>query len=274
MAQKAYNRRRIPQSVLAALAIGIGLSNVWVGVAHAQVDAVESQPRELRSETAPSSPTWQGALVDSLRLLAIEHTTRVAFQAKTRRELAGPFFSDYRRSLKVPSTWSDGDSGAVNYVGHPIHGAASGFIWLDHEDGARQPRPGLSKSYWASRGRATAWAAIYSLQFEFGPMSEASIGNVGLRPNTTGWVDHVVTPAGALGFMVVEDALDHYLVRRIESWTSSRVLRTISRVALNPSRSLSNAAQGKAPWYRSTRLERRRDDKRAVPTTEIRTSDR
>jgi len=48
MAQKAYNRRRIPQSVLVALA----------------------------------------KLVDSLRLLAIEHTTRVAFQAKTRRELA------------------------------------------------------------------------------------------------------------------------------------------------------------------------------------------
>lgn len=45
------------------------------------------------------------------------------------------------------------------------------------------------------------------VQFEFGPFSEASIGNVGLRPNTTGWVDHVVTPAGALGIMIAEDAL-------------------------------------------------------------------
>ena len=47
---------------------------------------------------------------------------------------------------------------------------------------------------------------MYSFQFEFGPLSEASIGNVGLRPNTTGWVDHVITPVGALGFMVAEDA--------------------------------------------------------------------
>jgi hypothetical protein len=209
-----------------------------------------------------------------LRLLAIEHTTRIAFQQKTRRELAGPFFGDYHRSLKIPRTWGDGDSWAVNYIGHPIHGAASGFVWLDHDAGAHDPNLGFSKPYWASRGRAAAWAAVYSLQFEFGPMSEASIGNVGLRPNTTGWVDHVVTPAGAFGFMIAEDALDRYLVRRIESWTSNRVLRTISRVALNPGRSLSNAAQGKAPWYRSPRLARRIDDKPVPPSAQIQASDR
>jgi hypothetical protein len=183
----------------------------------------------------------------------IEHVTRIGFQEKTRRELGGPFFSDYVRSLKVPDTWDDGDSWAVNYLGHPIHGAASGFIWLDHEDGAHDPDLGFSKEYWASRGRATAWAAWYSLQFEFGPLSEASIGNVGLRPNTTGWVDHVVTPVGALGFMVAEDALDRYLITRIESWTENRVVRAVSRVALNPSRAMSNAAQGRAPWLRSVR---------------------
>jgi hypothetical protein len=84
-------------------------------------------------------------------------------------------------------------------------------------------------------------------------MSEASIGNVGLRPNTTGWVDHVVTPAGALGFMVAEDALDRYLIVRIESWTGNRLLRALARMALNPSRTLSNTAQGRAPWARAVR---------------------
>ena len=91
------------------------------------------------------------------------------------------------------------------------------------------------------------------MQFEFGPLSEASIGNVGLRPNTTGWVDHVVTPAGALGFMVAEDALDRYLILRIESWTGNRLLRALARMALNPSRTLSNTAQGRAPWARAVR---------------------
>jgi hypothetical protein len=80
----------------------------------------------------------------------VEHTTRIAFQGKTRRELSGNFFGDYKRSLRIPDTWDDGDSGAVNYVGHPVHGAASGFIWLDHEDGSHDPKLGFSKEYWAS----------------------------------------------------------------------------------------------------------------------------
>ena len=205
------------------------------------------------SELSPAPSTWKAAVADSLRLLLIEHSTRVAFQSKTRRELGGPFFGDYLRSVKFPKTWEDGDSWPINYIGHPIHGAAAGFIWLDHEDGAHDPKLGFSNEYWASRYRAVAWAAGYSLQFEFGLVSEASIGNVGLRPTTTGWVDHVVTPAGALGFMVAEDALDRHLITKIETWTKNPVVRVLARMSLNPSRTLSNAAQGRAPWFRAVR---------------------
>ena len=200
-----------------------------------------------------ASPTWKGAFEDSLRLLLIEHGIRVGFQGKTRRELGGPFLQDYVRSVRIPKTWEDGDSSLVNYIGHPLHGAAAGFLWLDHEDGAHDPELGFSWAYWASRGRATAWAAGYSLQFEFGPLSEASIGNVGLRPETTGWVDHVVTPAGALGLMVAEDALDRYFIRFVERRTSNRVFRASMRMLFNPSRTLSNTAQGRAPWSRPAR---------------------
>lgn len=217
------------------------------------VGSEESDELHDPSELAPARSTWRGAITDSLRLLLLEHSTRVAFQDKTRRELGGPFWSDYVRSVKVPDTWSDGDGWGVNYIGHPIHGAAAGFIWLDHEDGAHDPKLGFSREYWASRGRATAWAAAYSVQFEFGPFSEASIGNVGLRPGTTGWVDHVVTPAGALAFMAIEDAVDRYLITKIESWTGNRLLRAMARMALNPSRTLSNTAQGREPWFRSVR---------------------
>jgi hypothetical protein len=202
----------------------------------------------------PSGPsTFRGALADSLRLLMIEHSIRVAFQDKTRRELGGPFFRDYARSIKMPDTWEDGDGWAVNYVGHPIHGAAAGFVWLDHEDGAHDPDLGFSRAYWSSRRRAVTWAAVYSLQFEFGPVSEASIGNVGLHRGTTGWVDHVVTPAGALGFIVAEDTLDRYLIRRVENWTTNRFFRAAARMVFNPSRTMSNAAQGRLPWYRAAR---------------------
>lgn len=205
------------------------------------------------SDIPRTSSTWRGALEDSLRLLLIEHGTRVAFQQKTRVELSGPFLKDYVRSARMPKTWEDGDSWAVNYVGHPIHGAASGYIWLDHEDGAHDPDLGWSTEYWASRGRAFAWAAGYSLQFEFGPLSEASIGNVGLRPDTTGWVDHVVTPVGALAFMVGEDALDRYFIKWFEKRTGNRVWRASIRMLFNPSRTLSNTAQGRTPWHRPAR---------------------
>jgi hypothetical protein len=241
--------------MLATIALSAGCAVSSASFASAQEAQAGAHPAAVHdaSELAPTSSTWKGAVVDSLRLLLIEHTTRVAFQGKTQRELGGPFFKDYLRSVKMPDTWDDGDNWAVNYVGHPVHGAASGFIWLDHEDGAHDPALGFSKAYWSSRGRATAWAAAYSVQFEFGPLSEASIGNVGLRTNTTGWVDHVVTPAGALGFMIAEDALDRYLIARIESWTGNRFVRAAARLALNPSRTLSNAAQGKIPWARAAR---------------------
>jgi hypothetical protein len=193
-----------------------------------------------------------GVIGDSLRLLMIEHGTRIAFQEKTRKELGGPFWDDYRRSVRMPGQWNDTDAWWVNYIGHPIHGAAAGYVWLDHERGAPVDIS-LSRRYWASRGRATAWVAAYSLQFEVGPLSEASIGNVGMRPETTGWVDHVVTPAGALGWIVAEDALDRFLVRWIERRIRNGAVRASLRLALNPGRALSNSSSGRVPWFREDR---------------------
>jgi hypothetical protein len=193
-----------------------------------------------------------GVISDSLRLLMIEHGTRVAFQEKTRRELGGPFWSDYRRSVRIPPQWTDTDAWWVNYIGHPIHGAAAGYIWLDHEPDAPLT-VGRNRAYWTSRGRATAWAAAYSLQFEIGPLSEASIGNVGMRPETTGWVDHIVTPLGAFGLIVAEDALDQYFVKWAEERITQPPLRAALRFAFNPGRGLSNAASGRAPWHREGR---------------------
>ena len=103
------------------------------------------------------------------------------------------------------------------------------------------------------RAQATAWTAVYSMQFEFGPLSEASIGNVGLRGETTGWVDHVVTPVGAFGLMVGEDALDRYFVRWVEGRTQTRFFRAALRMTFNPARTLSNATTGHLPWYREGR---------------------
>jgi hypothetical protein len=192
-----------------------------------------------------------GAFSDSLKLLLIEHATRIAF-VKTRRELEGNFWADYRRSVRIPRQWGDTDAGLVNYIGHPIHGAAAGYIWLDHEPGAA-PDLRFTPDYWTSRLRAMAWSAGYSLQFEIGPLSEASIGNVGMRPETTGWVDYVVTPVGAFGLIVAEDALDRYVVQWAERRVRNRLLRIGMRFAANPGRTMANTASGRVPWHRDGR---------------------
>ena len=210
-------------------------------------------------ELAPPSPqparesTWKGAFEDSLRLLLVEHAIRVSFQDKTRRELGGPFFADYQRSIRFPRKWEDGDSWLVNYLGHPVHGAAAARIWLDHSARGREYAKLSKTQYWTSRAIATAWAAGYSLQFEFGPLSEASIGNVGRDPETTGWVDHVVTPAGALAITAAEDAIDKFFIELIERHTRNRFYRITLRVLFNPARTMANLSQFRAPWHRFDR---------------------
>src|SRR5215204_3517534 len=106
---------------IARVATALVLS-IALGTASSFAQTAETpDPRQPHdpSELAPVPSTWKGAFTDSLRLLLLEHTTRVAFQDKTRRELAGPFLSNYFRSIRMPKTWEDGDSWRVNYVGHP-----------------------------------------------------------------------------------------------------------------------------------------------------------
>lgn len=215
-------------------------------------------PAAAQAPDVPSSPSdaragWQTALGQSLSLLALEHGIRISFQDKTRRELGGPFWGDYVRSLHLPTDWEDGDSWLVNYLGHPIHGAAAGYLWRDTYGDVSSRHLGLSSRYWARLGKSAAWIAVYSVQFEFGPLSEASIGNVGLTHDTRGWVDHVVTPAVGFGLIAAEDAIDKYLLTFIERHIRFLPIRIAARIIFNPSRSMANLAQGHLPWYRADR---------------------
>lgn len=224
------------------------------GVVAAPVVSLAQEPLQpaFTSSDDEEGADVLGAFADSLKLLMIEHGFRIALQDKTRRELGGNFWIDYHRSVRIPRQWDDTDAWWVNYIGHPIHGAAAGYIWLDHEPRAPADFT-ASPRYWSSRARATAFAAVYSLQFEIGPLSEASIGNVGMKARTTGWVDHVVTPVGAFGWIVAEDALDRYFVKWFESRVGNRAARMLVRLVLNPGRALSNSSSGRVPWHREGR---------------------
>ena len=74
--------------------------------------------------------------------------------------------------------WSEGDGYYENYLGNPIEGAVSGYIWIPGDPRYRAVQFGGSRDHWMSRLRAYGFAWAFSEQFEIGPISEASIGQI------------------------------------------------------------------------------------------------
>ncbi len=197
---------------------------------------------------------WEGVLLQSATFLAIEQGYRLATQPGTRNALKGKFFDDWFTSVKATHGWGDGDDFLTNYIGHPMQGSVAANIFVQNDPNGRNQVFNWTSPYWNSRLKATAWSALYSTQFELGPISEATIGNVGYPGHSlSGAVDLVVTPLAGLGWQVGEDALDKYLVVRIETWTQNRFLLLLARSFLNPTRAFANMMRMEAPWARDTR---------------------
>lgn len=195
---------------------------------------------------------WNGAVRQSFYFLSLEQGFRM-FQSKTRQEFAGPFFRDYVNSIKGIRGWNDGDTFFTNYVAHPLQGSVSGYIQVQNDPAGIDREFGKSHEYWNSRLKAFAWSAAYSTQFEIGLYSEATLGNVGLKPGMGGYSDLVMTPLGGFGLILAEDALDRFVVNRLESRTANKRTKCIYRIVFNPSRSIANVFRLKIPCHRDTR---------------------
>jgi hypothetical protein len=76
-----------------------------------------------------------------------------------------------------------------------------------------------------------------------------------MNPGHSGGVDLVVTPLGGFAVMLAEDALDRFVIRRVEQWTERPLPRILIRGFLNPNRSLANMLRGQVPWKRDTRAD-------------------
>ena len=196
---------------------------------------------------------WGGLFRSSFLFLGAQHTFRIASEPGTREGLRQPFFSGYAASLSSLRGWSDGDPFLVNYVGHPMQGAVSGYIWVNHDRDFRTVEFGDGPAYWKSRLRATAFSAIYGAQFEVGPFSEASIGQVQKYYPQHGFVDHVVTPVVGTMWMIGEDALDRYVIKPLERRIDNRFFLMMLRGGLNPARSFANLMSLRVPWARDIR---------------------
>ena len=206
--------------------------------------------------TPPKKETgfdWLHLAQGSFAFLAVEHGFRCATEQGTRDGFGGPFIPGYLNSVGNLHGWGDGDPFLVNYVGHPMQGAVSGYIWQHNDRAYRTVEFGKNTRYWKGKLRGAAFAYVYSVQFEIGPLSEASLGHVqGLYPQQ-GFVDHVVTPTVGLGWTIAEDSIDRYFIRAIEARTANPYFRLLVRSGLNPSRTMANVMNGELPWHREDR---------------------
>jgi hypothetical protein len=153
---------------------------------------------------------WKAALGDSFKVLMLQNSLRIAIQQKTRDGLSGPFFPDYIDALKRKQSPSqrfmDGDSWGTNFILHPLQGSTVYQV---------------ARLNGATRKQAFLWGVGYSAQFEFGPLGEAGIGNVGRSP-----VDLVVTPTAGFVLGVTEEWLWSKLDKRMDNKVT-RLARTL-----------------------------------------------
>ncbi len=196
---------------------------------------------------------WKRLYKGSFRFLALMHAFRVATEEDTREGLKGPFFQGWADSLGAMHGWSDGDPPLVNYVGHPMQGAVTSYLFSMNDPKFQPVQFGWSRPYAKKLLRGAAYAFAFSEQFELGPMSEATIGNVQAKYPAYGFVDHVITPIVGTGWVVAEDVLDKYVIRPIERRTTKTWLRILARLSLNPSRGMANLMNLRVPWRRDDR---------------------
>ena len=155
--------------------------------------------------------------------------------------------------LETCSAGPDGDPFYVSYVGHPMQGAVAGRIFQLNDPRYQKADFGRNRDYWKGKLRAAAFAWAFSEQFEIGLLSEASIGHIQADFPQQGFTDHVITPSIGLAWMIGEDAIDRYVIRRFEDRVSNKWLRLSLRTGLNPARTFANLMDWKAPWHRDTR---------------------
>jgi hypothetical protein len=234
----------------------------------------DSQSRKGRPGTEMGEPYhWKGLLLQSFAFSALENGVRIITADQDDRHilLNKPFWSDYWASLQQfnMGRWNDGDSVPVNYVGHPMQGAISGYIEVQNDPSARGLRISSNPLYWRSVMRATLWSTVYSTLSEIGPMGEAAIFDEGgftyplnckgdlpactakaKYTNNTGWVDFIITPTVGTLWMLGEDSLDRFVTDPLVQRHPYTFGYKLLRAGLNPSRSLANILRGHYPWFR------------------------
>lgn len=205
--------------------------------------------------------------------ISVEQAERVTMEAKTRDQLRGKFFQEwfsdvakYRYGL-----WNDGDRFFTSYLGHPLQGAVIEDLFWQNDDRVRFSSQDFhSSAYRKALLQAFAFAALDAVQWKLGPISEASIGHVGLPPHwwdephycnlahvychpRTGLNDLVMNEAGGTVLIIGFQWIDKHIDVLIEKRFNNRALIDTTRILTNPPQSLANLLRFRRPWFRDDR---------------------
>jgi hypothetical protein len=197
---------------------------------------------------------WHTAIAESFLAFTIAHAYRFPTERGTRESIEGPFWSNYFRDVENLHGWDDRDGFVTTYIAHPMEGAMAGYLERQNDPKYRTVEFGWSQRYWTSTMRSLAFSTAYNIAWSLSPYGEAGLGNVDIHA-APGVVDPAASEMLGMAWMVGEDALDRYVIKRIENKYQNQVIRAVARGLLNPSRSYANLLCFKAPWYRDTRAD-------------------
>jgi hypothetical protein len=223
-----------------------------VNIALAQDPASPVAPDSDSPENTSLSFQWRPAVLQSLLAGTIANAERFTNEPGTRAALHGPFLKNYLHDIESFHGWQDGDGVLTSYIAHPMEGAFAGFVERQNDPRYKSVQFGSSQRYWTSVMRSLAFSTAYSVAWSFGPYGEASLGNVDLHA-PPGLVDLVGTSTMGIAWMIGEDMVDRYLIKRIENRYHNKNVRALARSMLNPTRSYANILRFKAPWMRDDR---------------------
>lgn len=207
-----------------------------------------------KAEATPAKPdevkpgfNWKAALGQATLFLLVQQGERMWLQKWVRDETRhGPFFGDWKASVKGIKTFGDGDGFLQNGLGHSIMGGVVASIFDNNFSPVQNIEFGRNWEYVKATLLAMGFVAGYSIAFEIGPASEASIGNLGLHHGRNGYIDDVVTPLSGVAWSVMEDAVRHYYLTPLRERNPK--LANALTLAFNPAHSLANAMALRYPW--------------------------
>jgi hypothetical protein len=211
----------------------------------------------VTSRTTKRDINRVGLLSEQFRIDGILHMKRMT-EPKTRYEVThSSYYGGYVAALKGYFTtggrWNDGDPFLINDIAHPLTGSITSHVYMNHD--RRCSAVGFGDpGYWSCLRRATIYAVIASVNWEWNPiLSESALGHVGKFHTYAngryrgegGWTDFVMTPFGGLGISLMGDIarakLWPTLDRHLSGNIAARILKTIVKITTDPG-AVANAA--------------------------------